>query len=140
MVCSNDSECLQKNSRCVSYNRQKNKRWRCLCNHHTEYDAATRSCETRKIIWHLLRIVGNTVVTQTLHYVKASHRYSVVILTFSGPVQHFCLETELRSPRGKSAWGMSHLPLSFTNRLNQTESAAFKLWMLHVQSIFFQII
>ena len=32
-----------------------------------------------------------------------------------------------------------HLPLSLMNRLNQTESAAFKLWMLCFQRISFQI-
>ena len=35
---------------------------------------------------------------------------------------------------------MSHLPLSLMNRLNKTESAVFKLWMLYFQSLFFQII
>ena len=32
---------------------------------------------------------------------------------------------------------MSHLPLSLMNRLNKTESAVFKLWMLYFQRIFF---
>ena len=31
---------------------------------------------------------------------------------------------------------MSHLPLSFMNRLNKTESAVFKLWMLYFQRNF----
>ena len=35
---------------------------------------------------------------------------------------------------------MSHLPLSLMNRLNKTESAVFKLWMLYFQRISFQII
>ena len=35
---------------------------------------------------------------------------------------------------------MSHLPLSLMNRLNKTESAVFKLWMLYFQRLFFQII
>ena len=35
---------------------------------------------------------------------------------------------------------MSHPPLSYINRLYKTESAVFKLWMLHFQRIFLQII
>ena len=35
---------------------------------------------------------------------------------------------------------MSHLSLSLINRLNKTESAVFKLWMLYFQRISFQII
>ena len=34
---------------------------------------------------------------------------------------------------------MSHMPLSLINRLNKTESAIFKLWMLCFQRISFQI-
>ena len=32
---------------------------------------------------------------------------------------------------------MSHLPLSLMKRLNKTESAVFKLWMLYFQRILF---
>ena len=32
---------------------------------------------------------------------------------------------------------MSHLPLSIMDRLNKTESAVFKLWLLYFQKIFF---
>ena len=35
---------------------------------------------------------------------------------------------------------MSHLPLSLMNRLNKTESAVFKLWMLYFERISIQII
>ena len=35
---------------------------------------------------------------------------------------------------------MSHLPLSLMNRLNQTVSADFKLWVLYFRMISFQII
>ena len=34
---------------------------------------------------------------------------------------------------------MSHLPLYLMNRLNKTESAVFKLWMLYFQRISFEI-
>ena len=34
---------------------------------------------------------------------------------------------------------MSHLPLSLMNRLNQTESAIFKLWMLYSEGSPFRL-
>ena len=34
---------------------------------------------------------------------------------------------------------MSHLPVSLMNRLNQTESAIFKLWMMYFQRIPFRL-
>ena len=34
---------------------------------------------------------------------------------------------------------MSHLPLSLMNRLSQTESAVFKLWMPYFQMISFRL-
>ena len=35
---------------------------------------------------------------------------------------------------------MSHLSMSLKNRLDQTESAVFELWMLYLRRISFQII
>ena len=46
----------------------------------------------------------------------------------------FILGTEFRSTRSQAAWGMSHLPLSLMNRLNQTRVCCFQT--LPVGSLF----
>ena len=76
------------------------------------------------------------------------HRFCAVMFTFSSLLgltgSNFILEQSCAQPWARRREGFNpglgdvrDVALSLINRLNQTESAVFKLWMLYFQRISF---